>query len=81
MQIVERNRNRRFLMVQADGDNSEDIFIGTSKDVTAANGIRLEPGEMISFPNLSHLNANGFTLHGVHGGSNGADPKARIMEG
>jgi hypothetical protein len=80
VRIVARNRRRKFLMVQADKDNSVDIFIQPSKQLDADNGIRLRAGESMSFPDLHHLGANDFDLYGIHAGADEADPTVRIME-
>lgn len=77
--IIKGNRRRKFLMPQADKNNAVDVFVGPSRDVTAANGIRLRPGESISFPDMYHLGANGFHFYGIHDGALGDDPVVRIM--
>ncbi len=83
--IAARNRNRKWIMVQADAGNGVSIAIGFSKNVAFAAsdadaGIVLQPGESLSFPDLSNLNTNNFTIFGVHGGSNGEDPIVRVLE-
>jgi len=83
--IAARNRNRKWIMVQADEANATPVAIGFSKDVAFAAsdadaGIVLQPGESLSFPDLSNLNTNNFTIFGVHGGSNGDDPIVRVLE-
>jgi len=83
--IAARNRYRKWIMVQADEANATSVAIGFSKDVAFAAsdadaGIVLQPGESLSFPDLSNLNTNNFTIFGVHGGSNGDDPIVRVLE-
>ena len=83
--VAARNRNRKWIMVQADLANTIPVAIGFSKDVAYAAtdadaGIVLEPGKSISFPDLSNLNTNNFALFGVHGGADDADPIVRFLD-
>lgn len=80
VEIAPRNRKRKAIILQADKDNVTDVFIQPSKQVTADNGIRLEPGQSISFPDMFHLGANDVSFHGIHAGSNEDDPIVRILE-